>query len=58
MSNRFKDNSSDAPRTAKTEVVAGVRFHRTKSGNLVANRVVKDHRYVGNLLLDNYLITF
>lgn len=32
--------------TPKTVVVAGVKFHRTKTGNLVANRIVKDQRYV------------
>jgi hypothetical protein len=32
--------------TPKTTVIAGVKFHRTKTGNLVVNRVVKDHRYV------------
>jgi hypothetical protein len=34
--------------TPKTAVVAGVRFHRTKTGNLVANRIVQDHRYVAS----------
>ncbi|KAG6041046.1 hypothetical protein E4U41_006137 [Claviceps citrina] len=32
--------------TPKTAVVAGVRFHRTKTGNLVANRIVQTQRYV------------
>ncbi|TQS32904.1 hypothetical protein Golomagni_06767, partial [Golovinomyces magnicellulatus] len=31
--------------TPKFAVVAGVRFHRTKTGNLVVNRVVRSHRY-------------
>ncbi|OAA82496.1 CCCH zinc finger protein [Akanthomyces lecanii RCEF 1005] len=44
---RAADNSSDTPSTPKSTVVAGVRFHRTKTGNLVANRVVKDHRRSG-----------
>ncbi|KAM3507708.1 hypothetical protein MY11210_007046 [Beauveria gryllotalpidicola] len=44
---RAADNSSDAPLTPKTTAVAGVRFHRTKTGNLVAHRVVKDHRRPG-----------
>ncbi|KAM3491876.1 hypothetical protein MY3957_004817 [Beauveria namnaoensis] len=44
---RAADNSSDAPSTPKTTVVAGVRFHRTKTGNLVAHRVAKDHRRPG-----------
>ncbi|KAK8925293.1 Zinc finger CCCH domain-containing protein [Metarhizium anisopliae] len=30
--------------TPKTAVIAGVRFHRTKTGNLVANRIVQDQR--------------
>ncbi|ATY59660.1 CCCH zinc finger [Cordyceps militaris] len=34
---------------------AGVRFHRTKTGNLVANRVIKEHRYVDALHLDKDL---
>lgn len=37
--------------TPKDVTVAGVKFHRTKSGNLVANRVVKDQRYVFPLRL-------
>ncbi|KAG5976834.1 hypothetical protein E4U55_007166 [Claviceps digitariae] len=32
--------------TPKTAVVAGVKFHRTKTGNLVANRIVQTQRYV------------
>lgn len=32
--------------TPKTAMVAGVKFHRTKTGNFVANRVLKDQRYV------------
>ncbi|KAJ6782313.1 hypothetical protein PWT90_08636 [Aphanocladium album] len=52
---RAADNSSDAPPTPKSTTVAGVRFHRTKTGNLVANRVVKDHRYVAALCIDMYL---
>lgn len=32
--------------TPKMTVIAGVKFHRTKTGNLVAQRIVKDHRYV------------
>lgn len=43
-------HSTDAPNssshTPKTAVVAGVKFHRTKTGNLVANRIVNDQRYV------------
>ncbi len=40
------DDTSAAAATPKTAYIAGIRFHRTKTGNLVANRVVKDHRYV------------
>ncbi|KAG5931262.1 hypothetical protein E4U53_001862 [Claviceps sorghi] len=32
--------------TPKMAVVAGVKFHRTKTGNLVANRIVQTQRYV------------
>ena len=34
--------------TPKSTVIAGVKFHRTKTGNLVVNRVVRDHRYVSS----------
>lgn len=40
------DESGAAPQTPKTAYIAGIRFHRTKTGNLVADRVVKDQRYV------------
>ncbi|UKZ59487.1 uncharacterized protein TrAtP1_000788 [Trichoderma atroviride] len=33
--------------TPKMTVIAGVKFHRTKTGNLVAQRIVKDHRRSG-----------
>ncbi|CAM1506928.1 Fc.00g065690.m01.CDS01 [Cosmosporella sp. VM-42] len=33
--------------TPKTAIVAGVKFHRTKTGNLVAHRIVKDQRRSG-----------
>lgn len=39
------DGASSSP-TPKSTVIAGVKFHRTKTGNLVVNRVVKDQRYV------------
>lgn len=32
--------------TPRLTVIAGVKFHRTKTGNLVAQRIVRDHRYV------------
>jgi len=41
-----KDDSTASIETPKTTTIAGVVFHRTKTGNLVANRVVQDHRYV------------
>ncbi|PNY20661.1 Zinc finger CCCH domain-containing protein [Tolypocladium capitatum] len=41
------DDLHSAPATPKSATVAGVTFHRTKTGNLVANRVVQDHRGSG-----------
>ncbi|CEI64172.1 unnamed protein product [Fusarium venenatum] len=38
-------NSSS--RTPKTAIIAGVKFYRTKTGNLVANRIVNDQRRSG-----------
>ncbi|RDA89540.1 hypothetical protein CP533_0352 [Ophiocordyceps camponoti-saundersi (nom. inval.)] len=43
---KVTDDLKSAPSTPKTVDVAGVIFHRTKTGNLVASRVVRDHRYV------------
>ncbi|RCI14515.1 hypothetical protein L249_6850 [Ophiocordyceps polyrhachis-furcata BCC 54312] len=43
---KVADDLQSAPSTPKTVDVAGVTFHRTKTGNLVASRVVRDHRYV------------
>jgi hypothetical protein len=43
------DGSNDLAPTPKSTVVAGVKFHRTKTGNLVANRIVRDQRYVQRL---------
>lgn len=40
------DGTNATSATPKTAVVAGVKFYRTKTGNLVVNRVVQDHRYV------------
>ncbi|KAG5927008.1 hypothetical protein E4U42_002690 [Claviceps africana] len=34
--------------TPKMAIVAGVKFHRTKTGNLVANRIVQTQRLSGN----------
>ncbi|CEJ90510.1 hypothetical protein VHEMI06291 [[Torrubiella] hemipterigena] len=47
--NSFEDNLESAPTTPKTAIIAGVRFHRTKTGNLVANRVMRDHRRYGTI---------
>ncbi|PFH60191.1 hypothetical protein XA68_11320 [Ophiocordyceps unilateralis] len=41
------DDLQSAPSTPKSVDVAGVTFHRTKTGNLVASRVVRDHRRSG-----------
>lgn len=41
--------------TPKTAVIAGVRFHRTKTGNLVANRIVQDQRYVASAIMSEVL---
>ncbi|UNI14866.1 hypothetical protein JDV02_001451 [Purpureocillium takamizusanense] len=43
---RIKDDATASMETPKSTTVASVVFHRTKTGNLVANRVVQDHRYV------------
>ncbi|KAH6610496.1 hypothetical protein Trco_000516 [Trichoderma cornu-damae] len=41
------DDLAPSAITPKTAVVAGVKFHRTKTGNLVAQRIVNDHRRSG-----------
>ncbi|CEJ90508.1 hypothetical protein VHEMI06291 [[Torrubiella] hemipterigena] len=46
---RSSHNLESAPTTPKTAIIAGVRFHRTKTGNLVANRVMRDHRRYGTI---------
>ncbi|KAM4059032.1 zinc finger c-x8-C-x5-C-x3-H type (and similar) domain-containing protein [Hirsutella rhossiliensis] len=43
------------PSTPKSAIVAGVTFYRTKTGNLVANRVVQDHRRTGVVKKKNEL---
>lgn len=57
----YLDSNSSTP-TPKSTVIAGVKFHRTKTGNLVVNRVVKDQRYVCSgrqrLMLTFFLQTF
>lgn len=40
------DDPTSAAMTPKLTVIAGVKFHRTKTGNLVAQRIVRDQRYV------------
>ncbi|KAJ6446030.1 CCCH zinc finger protein [Purpureocillium lavendulum] len=46
---RIKDDATASIETPKSTTVAGVVFHRTKTGNLVANRVVQDHRRSGGV---------
>ncbi|OAQ84095.1 CCCH zinc finger protein [Purpureocillium lilacinum] len=46
---RIKHDSTASIETPKTTTIAGVVFHRTKTGNLVANRVVQDHRRSGGV---------
>ncbi|PHH74112.1 hypothetical protein CDD80_3313 [Ophiocordyceps camponoti-rufipedis] len=41
------DDLQSAPSTPKSVDVAGVTFYRTKTGNLVASRVVREHRRSG-----------
>ncbi|KAF7544562.1 hypothetical protein G7Z17_g9847 [Cylindrodendrum hubeiense] len=41
---KVPDAPNSSSHTPKTAVVAGVKFHRTKTGNLVANRIVNDQR--------------
>ncbi|KAK5990668.1 Zinc finger CCCH domain-containing protein [Cladobotryum mycophilum] len=41
------DDRNSLSMTPKTTTVAGVKFHRTKTGNLVAGRIVKGHRQSG-----------
>lgn len=43
---RLSDDPASPAMTPKLTVIAGVKFHRTKTGNLVAQRIVRDHRYV------------
>lgn len=44
---KVPDAPNSSSHTPKTAVVAGVKFHRTKTGNLVANRIVNDQRRSG-----------
>ncbi|KOS16709.1 Zinc finger CCCH domain-containing protein [Escovopsis weberi] len=40
------DDRNSLHMTPKSALIAGIKFHRTKTGNLVAARVLQDHRYV------------
>ena len=40
------DGANSLATTPKTAIVSGVKFFRTKTGSLVVNRVIQDHRYV------------
>ncbi|KJZ78295.1 hypothetical protein HIM_02333 [Hirsutella minnesotensis 3608] len=44
---KVKDDIRSTPATPKSANVAGVTFYRTKTGNLIANRVVQDQRRTG-----------
>ncbi|KAK7414310.1 hypothetical protein QQX98_006827 [Neonectria punicea] len=44
---KVSDPLNSSLHTPKNAVIAGVKFHRTKTGNLVANRVVNDQRRSG-----------
>ncbi|KAH7329025.1 hypothetical protein B0I35DRAFT_473673 [Stachybotrys elegans] len=43
------DDLNSASTTPKTTTIAGVKFYRTKTGNLVANRIVQSHRRSGKI---------
>lgn len=40
------DDRNSASATPKTTVISGVKFRRTKTGNLVPDRIIQHHRYV------------
>ncbi|KAF4992582.1 hypothetical protein FGRMN_7067 [Fusarium graminum] len=44
---KIPDAPNSSSRTPKSAIVAGVKFYRTKTGNLVANRFVNDQRRSG-----------
>ncbi|KAL7798557.1 hypothetical protein V8C37DRAFT_368262 [Trichoderma ceciliae] len=44
---KVPDDPTSPAMTPKMTIIAGVKFHRTKTGNLVAQRIVKDHRRSG-----------
>lgn len=50
---RNSDGPNASLRTPKSAVVAGVKFFRTKTGNLVANRIVNDQRRSGMIKKTN-----
>ena len=45
-SSRSTEGANALAPTPKTAVVSGVKFFRTKTGSLVVNRVIQQHRYV------------
>ncbi|PHH59018.1 hypothetical protein CDD81_3944 [Ophiocordyceps australis] len=46
---KVMDDLQSTPATPKIVNIAGVEFHRTKTGNLVAHRVVQAHRRTGTM---------
>jgi hypothetical protein len=52
---KIPDAPNSSYRTPKTAIIAGVKFYRTKTGNLVANRVVNDQRRSGAVKKINQL---
>ncbi|CVK83739.1 related to YTH1 Protein of the 3` processing complex [Fusarium mangiferae] len=52
---KIPDALNSSSRTPKFATVAGVKFYRTKTGNLVANRFVNDQRRTGTVKKINQL---
>ncbi|KAF4455460.1 hypothetical protein F53441_2250 [Fusarium austroafricanum] len=52
---KIPDAPNSSSRTPKSAIVAGVKFYRTKTGNLVANRFVNDQRRSGAVKKINQL---
>ncbi|KAG5750805.1 hypothetical protein H9Q69_004509 [Fusarium xylarioides] len=52
---KIPDALNSSSRTPKFATVAGVKFYRTKTGNLVANRFVNDQRRAGTVKKINQL---
>ncbi|KAF5003794.1 hypothetical protein FDECE_9689 [Fusarium decemcellulare] len=44
---KIRDAPNSSTQTPKSTTIAGVKFYRTKTGNLVANRIVNDQRRSG-----------